>query len=87
MRRKPQGKVVGAAHAVDREYRVLKALHGSGVPVPAVYCLCEDAAVIGSAFYVGAVPGRRPRLLSEASPLTPLLHAADGVAACALAPA
>jgi len=52
MRRRPPGKVVSTAHAVDREFRVLKALYGSGVPVPRVYCLCMDDDVIGSAFYV-----------------------------------
>jgi aminoglycoside phosphotransferase (APT) family kinase protein len=52
LRRKPSGTLLPSAHAVDREYRVLKALAGTGVPVPAVYGYCEDPAVIGSAFYV-----------------------------------
>jgi aminoglycoside phosphotransferase (APT) family kinase protein len=52
LRRKPPGKLLPSAHAVDREYRVLAALAGSNVPVARVYALCEDAAVIGSAFYV-----------------------------------
>jgi aminoglycoside phosphotransferase (APT) family kinase protein len=52
LRRKPAGKLLPSAHAVDREFRVLKALHGSAVPVARVYALCEDDAVIGSAFYV-----------------------------------
>ena len=52
MRKKPPGKLLPSAHAVDREYRVIKALQGTGVPVPRVFCLCEDDSVIGQAFYV-----------------------------------
>ena len=59
MRRKPAGKLLPSAHAVDREYRVITALAGSEVPVPATYGLCLDDAVIGSAFYVmDCVDGR-----------------------------
>ena len=52
LRRKPPGPLLPSAHAVDREYRVLRALHGSAVPVAAPLALCEDDAVIGSMFYV-----------------------------------
>ena len=52
LRRKPPGKLLPSAHAIDREYRVMRALHGSVVPVPETFCLCEDEAVIGTAFYV-----------------------------------
>ena len=52
LRRKPPGKLLPSAHAVDREYRVITALHGSDVPVARTYCLCEDDAVIGTAFYI-----------------------------------
>ena len=52
LRRKPQGKLLPSAHAVDREFRVLKALEKTHVPVARVYALCEDVEVIGSAFYV-----------------------------------
>src|SRR6516225_51669 len=52
VRRKPAGQLLPSAHAVDREYRVMGALSGTPVPVPKVYALCEDDAVIGSAFYV-----------------------------------
>ncbi len=52
LRRKPPGKLLKSAHAVDREFRVQKALWGSQVPVPRVHVLCEDDSVIGSAFYV-----------------------------------
>src|SRR5579859_3968249 len=52
LRRKPPGPLLPSAHAVDREFRVMRALAGSAVPVPRVHALCEDLAVIGSAFYV-----------------------------------
>jgi len=52
LRRKPSGPLLPSAHAVDREFRVMRALAGTQVPVPHVHALCEDDAVIGSAFYV-----------------------------------
>lgn len=52
LRRQPPGELLKSAHAVDREFRVLKALADSSVPVPHVYHLCEDRGVIGSMFYV-----------------------------------
>ncbi|KAK9800301.1 hypothetical protein WJX73_008428 [Symbiochloris irregularis] len=52
LRKKPHGQVLASAHAVDREYRVLSALKDTPVPVPVVLCLCEDASVIGTSFYV-----------------------------------
>jgi len=52
LRRKPMGALLKSAHAVDREYRVQKALQGSKVPVAKMHLLCEDDSVIGSAFYV-----------------------------------
>ena len=52
LRRKPPGKLLPSAHAVDREYRVIKALHPTGFPVAKPHALCEDDAVIGTAFYV-----------------------------------
>jgi len=52
MRKKPPGKLLPSAHAVDREFKVISALHGSGVPVARPYVLCEDESVIGQAFYV-----------------------------------
>src|SRR2546425_10544979 len=54
LRRKPPGKLLPSAHAVEREYRVITALAGSGVPVPRTYALCEDPDVIGTPFYVMA---------------------------------
>ena len=59
LRRKPPGNLVASAHAVDREFRIIRALGEAGFPVPRAYALCEDEAVIGSTFYVMAmVEGR-----------------------------
>src|SRR6476469_3882933 len=52
MRRKPFGKLLPSAHAVDREFRVISALHNQGFPVARPSALCIDDEVIGSAFYV-----------------------------------
>jgi aminoglycoside phosphotransferase (APT) family kinase protein len=52
LRRKPPGKLLPSAHAVDRECRVIRALHAAGFPVAKPYLLCEDESVIGTAFYV-----------------------------------
>nr|WP_286207805.1 phosphotransferase family protein [Hephaestia sp. MAHUQ-44] len=59
LRRKPAGRLLASAHAVDREFRVMEALGRAGFPVPRAYALCESEAVIGSVFYVMAmVDGR-----------------------------
>ncbi|MGB8363663.1 MAG: phosphotransferase family protein [Rhizomicrobium sp.] len=59
LRRKPPGKLLPSAHAVDREYRVIAALHPTGFPVAKPYLLCEDETVIGTMFYVmDCVEGR-----------------------------
>ena len=52
LRRKPPGKLLKSAHAVDREYRVISALYGADFPVPRPYALCEDDEVIGTMFYI-----------------------------------
>ena len=52
MRRKPPGKLLPSAHAVDREFRVISALYPIGYPVARPYALCEDESVIGTMFYV-----------------------------------
>ncbi len=66
LRRKPLGQLLKSAHAVDREFRVQRALAGTDVPVARMHALCEDDEVIGSMFYVmDHVPGRTfvdPRL-------------------------
>ena len=59
MRRKPPGQLLKSAHAVDREYRVITALHAAGFPAPRTFGLCTDDAVIGTWFYVmDCVDGR-----------------------------
>jgi aminoglycoside phosphotransferase (APT) family kinase protein len=52
MRRKPFGKLLPSAHAVDREFRVIAALGKQGFPVAKAYALCTDDSVIGAAFYI-----------------------------------
>lgn len=52
MRRKPPGKLLPSAHAVDREFKVISALYPTGFPVPRPYGLCQDEAVIGTMFYI-----------------------------------
>jgi aminoglycoside phosphotransferase (APT) family kinase protein len=52
LRRKPPGKLLPSAHAVDREFKVISALHPTGFPVPRPYALCTDESVIGAMFYV-----------------------------------
>jgi aminoglycoside phosphotransferase (APT) family kinase protein len=52
LRRKPPGKLLPSAHAVDREFRVISALHPTGFPVARPFGLCADDAVIGTWFYV-----------------------------------
>jgi aminoglycoside phosphotransferase (APT) family kinase protein len=52
LRRKPFGDLLPSAHAVEREYRVMRALRGTRVPVPRVHGLCEDPALVGTAFFV-----------------------------------
>ena len=72
LRRKPPGKLLPSAHAVDREFKVIAALHPTGFPVARPYLLCEDEGVIGTMFYVmdcvegrifweGTLPGLEPR--------------------------
>jgi aminoglycoside phosphotransferase (APT) family kinase protein len=59
LRKKPPGQLLPSAHAVDREFRVIRALGNVGYPVPKAHLLCEDAAVIGTIFYImDCVPGR-----------------------------
>lgn len=52
LRKKPPGKLLPSAHAVDREYRVMRALAGTDVPVPETLALCEDDTVLGATFFV-----------------------------------
>lgn len=92
LRRKPPGQLLKSAHAVDREFRVQRALHGSNVPVAAVHVLCEDDSVIGSQFYVmdhvagrnfdeplmkGASPAERGAVVDDMNRVLAALHDVD----------
>ncbi|QSR24837.1 acyl-CoA dehydrogenase [Nocardioides aromaticivorans] len=70
VRRPPLGHVLATAHDMGREYRVMSALHGTGVPVPRTYAFCDDPAVIGSEFYVmERAPGCAFRHAHQLEPL------------------
>ncbi|RYX93423.1 MAG: phosphotransferase family protein [Comamonadaceae bacterium] len=59
LRKRPNGQLLPSAHRVDREFRVLRALADTDVPVPRVHALCEDPGVLGASFFVmDHVPGR-----------------------------
>ena len=59
LRKQPAGALLPSAHAVDREYRVLRALAATDVPVPRTYLFCDDRAIVGTPFFVmDHVPGR-----------------------------
>lgn len=71
LRRKPFGPILPSAHAIEREYRLIAALHPTNFPVARPVALCEDAAIIGSSFYLmslvrgrtlwdGTLPGMAP---------------------------
>jgi aminoglycoside phosphotransferase (APT) family kinase protein len=92
LRRKPPGKLLPSAHAVEREYRVISALHKVGFPVARPHVLCEDDSVIGTAFYVmdyvdgrvlwdQSVPGmtkaERGAIWDELNRVIALLHTID----------
>jgi len=96
LRRKPPGKLLPSAHAVEREFRVISALADTEVPVPQTYCLCEDATVIGTPFYVmdfvdgrvlwdptlpGMTPTQRHAVFDDMNRVIAALHAVDYVAA------
>jgi aminoglycoside phosphotransferase (APT) family kinase protein len=92
LRRKPTGTLLPSAHAVDREFRVISALHGSAVPVAQPFCLCTDDAVIGTMFYVmgyaagrnfwdatlpGVTPAERAAIYDEMNRVLAALHTLD----------
>jgi aminoglycoside phosphotransferase (APT) family kinase protein len=96
VRRKPPGRLLPSAHAVEREYRVMSALAGTGVPVARTHALCEDAGVIGTPFYVmeyvegrilwdpmlpGMTPPQRAAHYDELNRVISALHRVDYVAA------
>ena len=71
LRRKPPGQLLHSAHAIDREYRVIRALSELNFPVPQPYAYCDDPSIVGSDFYLMAfVEGRvfwDPALPGESS--------------------
>src|ERR1700738_2612245 len=94
LRRKPLRQLLPSAHAVDREYRVMRALAETAVPVPRVYALCGDDAVIGSAFYLmefldgrifwdprlsGLAPADRRAMFQSMNSVIAALHSVDHV--------
>ncbi|MDM0045624.1 phosphotransferase [Variovorax dokdonensis] len=94
----PVAKLLPSAHAVEREYKVMRGLAGTDVPVPRMYVLCEDESVIGRAFYVmefmagrvlwdQSLPGlandERSALYDEMNRVIAALHTVD-VAKCGL---
>ncbi len=52
LRKKPPGKLLPSAHQIEREYKVIRALGDTDVPVPTARLLCEDDSIIGTPFYV-----------------------------------
>ena len=92
LRKKPPGQLLASAHQVDREYRVMKALGATDVPVPSMRALCEDEGVIGTAFYVmdflegrifrdatlpGMAPTERSAIYDELNATLAKLHQVD----------
>ncbi len=88
----PAAKLLPSAHAVEREYRVMKALADTAVPVPHMALLCEDESVIGRAFYLmefvegrvlweqalpGMTPAERAALYDETNRVIAALHTVD----------
>ena len=59
LRKKPAGSILPSAHQIEREYRVMKALQQSRVPVPRMDLICEDAEIIGTPFYIMEAVGGR----------------------------
>lgn len=95
LRRKPAGALLASAHAVDREFRVIRALAATDVPVAQAQLLCEDPTVIGSMFYVmdhvdgriywdprlpGLEPAERAALFDELNRVIAALHRVDPTA-------
>ncbi|HJW40893.1 MAG TPA: phosphotransferase family protein [Rhizomicrobium sp.] len=92
LRKKPPGQLLASAHQVDREYRVMKALQDTDVPVPRMRHLCTDDSVIGTAFYVmdfldgrifrdarlpGLTPTERAAVYDELNATLAKLHQVD----------
>ncbi|XP_008570930.1 PREDICTED: acyl-CoA dehydrogenase family member 10 [Galeopterus variegatus] len=96
LRKKPPGTLLPSAHAVEREFRIMKALANTGVPVPNVLDLCEDTSVIGTPFYLmeycpgliykdpslpGIEPSRRQAIYTAMNRVLCKIHSVDFKAA------
>lgn len=92
LRRKPPGKLVANAHAIDREFRILEVMHKAGFPVPEPFHYCSDANVVGTEFYVvehlegrifwdptmpGVAPADRAAICDDANRWIAAIHSAD----------
>lgn len=92
LRKKPPGPLLKGAHAIDREYRVMKALEGSDVPVPRMQLYCADESIIGTSFYLmnflegrvfvdqslpGMSPAERTAIYREMNRVIAALHGID----------
>ncbi|AOK29684.1 aminoglycoside phosphotransferase [Burkholderia singularis] len=92
LRKKPTGHLVASAHAIDREYRVMKALQESAVPVPEMLVYCEDTSIIGTPFFLmeyldgrvlvdqslpGMMPAQRRAIYAEMNRIIAALHHID----------
>lgn len=92
LRKKPAGSLLPSAHAIDREYRVMKALHDSDVPVPRMLAYCDDETLLGTPFYLmdflqgrvfmdqslpGIAPAQRHAIYREMNRVIAALHAVD----------
>ncbi|WP_244102405.1 phosphotransferase family protein [Burkholderia ambifaria] len=92
LRRKPSGTLLPSAHAIDREYRLIRVLNGSAVPVAHAHCYCDDVSVIGAEFYVmsyvegrvlwepslpGMTPNERRLVFDEMNRVMAALHTVD----------
>jgi aminoglycoside phosphotransferase (APT) family kinase protein len=88
----PAARLLPSAHAIDREYRVMDALHKAGFPAPRQYLLCNDESVIGRAFFVmefiegrvlwdqslpGMTPAERSAIYDELNRVIARLHTID----------
>ena len=92
LRKKPPGQLLASAHQVEREFKVMQALGRAGFPVPRMRALCEDAAVLGTSFYVmdflegrifrdarlpGMAPAERAAIYDELGAVMARLHGVD----------
>ncbi|XP_076778824.1 acyl-CoA dehydrogenase family member 10 isoform X2 [Arvicanthis niloticus] len=92
LRKKPPGTLLPSAHAIEREFRIMKALGNAGVPVPTVLDLCEDSSIIGTPFYLmeycpgiiykdpslpGLEPSRREAIYTAMNQVLCRIHSVD----------